>query len=545
MAEISEYQRQNLKSQVVGTPGADFSTGNAFDSVASAAGRVADTAFDISVKRKAAKDTAVANESILSMDIDMENTWREHQDSFKNFEGDPRERAAVFRAAAEKQVEERIRTAPNDSVRRAIMENGARMIESRTLREIEAADKNQGLIAYTKVNDAQKLSEEEAARIGSDENMSFGDKMQRMSELLQRSEGTIKAASAVLDPLQTQKLTVESPAGIMKAAATGMLAKKPEELLAILNRRGTDGKNIFEGRLSPQEINQLRKEATEGVLNFQKRKEADEVSANLEHVTSAFDLSKKGDPVGALAITEQLADGPLKTSMRQSILREGITEADRVDKVYDLMTKFETLSQDKKQHTKKGKVNMKSSLDDLVAFQAEVIEAHATGDITDAKRNQYLTEFLPELQKKVRQSSLSIQAAVPDTQASWLVKVWGGITRVAKDKADAVTIHEDFRKRLVQGNDFSPAGVNKALISSLDEHRRVRFPKSIFLSGSVNAVLDHNKSLVATGVEGKTETPVSGRVSSVGNTKIGRDSQGNKWKVTFDGNGRELKRERV
>lgn len=545
MAEIPEYQRQNLKSQVVGTPGADFSMGNALDSIAQSAGQISDAAQDLAVKRKVAKDTAVANESILSMDVEMETLWRDHQEQYKTFEGDPAQRAQVFRAGAERQLQERARLAPNEEVRRAIMKSGTDMIQSRTMREMEAADRNQGLIAYTKVNDAQKLSEEEAARIGADENMSFGEKMQRMSELLERSQGTIKAASTVLDPLQTQKLTTESPAGIMKAGATGMLAKKPEELLALLNKKGKDGKTIFDGKLSPQEIEQLRKDATDSVLNFQKRKQADEVSANLDQVTGAFDLSKKGDPVGALAMVEQIADGPLKTNMRQSILREGITEADRIDKVYDLMTKFETLSQDKTSHTKKKKVNMEASLEDLVAFQAEVIEAHSTGDITDAKRNQYLTEFLPELQQKVRQNALNIKAQAPNSQASWLVKTWRAVRNIAPDKTDAVTIHEDFRQRLAQGNDFSEAGVNKALIGALDEHRRVRFPKSMFLAGSTNAVLDHNKSLVATGVEGRTDTPVSGKVPPVSNTKIGRDSEGNKWKVFYDQNGNELRRERA
>lgn len=545
MASISEYERQNLKSSLVGTPGADYSTGNALESVAQNTGQIADAAFNLAVKRKQAKDTAIANESILGMDVDMENTWRDHQQAMKNFEGDPKERAGIFKAQAEKLVQERAKSAPNEQVRREIMENGTRMVQSRTLREIEAADRNQGLIAFTKINDAQKISEEEAARIGADETMSLNDKLVQMDQLLKRSSGTIKAASIVLDPLQTQKLSVESPAGIMKAAATGMLAKKPEELLAVLNRKDKNGKTVFEGKLTAGEIESLKKEAKESVMNFQKRKERDDLEANLTQVTGAFDLAKRGDNVAALAMTEGMKDGPLKTSMRQSILREGITEADRTDKVYDLMTKFETLSNDKSAHTKKKKVNMKASLEELLDFQKEVIEAHATGDITDAKRNQYLTEFLPELQKKVRENSLSIQAAVPDTEASWLVKAWGGIRGIAKDKTEAVNIHEDFRRRLTLSKDFSPAGVNKALIASLDEHRRNRFPKSLFLAGSVNAVLDHDKSVIATGVEGRTDTPVSGKVPPVGSTKIGRDPEGNKFKVFFDGNGNEVRRERV
>lgn len=551
MPEIPEYQRQNLKSSVVGTPGADFSTGNALDSIAQSTGQVSDAAYSLAVKRKEAKDSAVANESILSMDVEMENTWRAHQESMRNFEGDPKERASIFQQQAEKQVYERARLAPNEQVRRALMENGARMVQSRTLREIEAADKNQGVIAYTKVNSALKLAGEEAARTGADENMSFGDKLKRVKTLLdsmEGPEGSITAAEKVLNPAQVQELRVEAPASIMRAAATGMLAKKPEELLAILNMKDKKGKTVFDGKMKPEEIEKLRKEATDSVLNFKARKEREEVEAHLTQVSGAFDLAKKGDNVGALAMTEAMADSPLKNSMRQSILREGITEADRTDKVFDLMNKFETFMADRSANTKgegaKKKVNMKTSLDELVAFQAEVIEAHATGDITDAKRNQYLTEFLPELQKKVRQNAMSIQAAVPDSQPSILVKAWGGIKQIAKDPAVAVTIHEDFRRRLTVGNDFSPNGVNKALIASLDEHRRSRFPKSIFLAGSVNAVLDRDKSIVATGIEGRTETPVSGKVPPATNVRIGTDpATQKKYRVTFDANNKEIKRE--
>lgn len=543
MPSIPEYQRENLKSSVVGTAGADYSTGQAFDAVAQATGRVADAAYSLAVKRKEAKDFAIANESVLSMDVEMENALRTHQETYKNFEGTPKERAAIFQAQAQSQVEARAQAAPNDAVRRAILDNGLSMVRSRTDREIADADRNQGVIAYTKINNAQKISEEEAARIGADENMTFDDKMVQMNKLLERSKGTITAASAVLDPLQAQKLGVESPAGILKAAATGMLAKRPEELLAAIHRKQ------FDGKLAPAEIETLRKEAVDSLQNFQKRKEREEVEAHLNQVSDAFTLAKKGDNVSALAMTEQLADGPLKTSMRQSILREGITEADRTDKVYDLMTKFETLSNDKATHTQgkgaKKKVDMKASLDQLVAFQAEVIEAHATGDITDSKRNQYLTEFLPELQKKVKQNSLSIQAAVPDSQTSWLVKGWGAIKGVVKDPVDVVTIHEDFRRRLVLNNDFTPTGVNKALIAALDEHRRNRFPKSLFLTGSANGVLDATKSIVATGVEGRLDTPVSGKVPPVSNVKIGRDAQGNKFRVTFDSNGKEINREKL
>ena len=549
MAEISEYQRQNLKSSVVGTAGIDTSMAQAVDSVGRNVARVGDAAFDLAVKRKQAKDLAIANESILAMDVDMENTLRNHQEAHRDFEGAPSERASIFQSIAEKQVQERARMAPNDEVRRAILDQGMSMIRSRTEREIRAADANQGVIALSKINNAQKISEEEAARVGSDENMDFNAKIMRLDELLNRSQGTLKASSVVLDPVQAQQLSVESPAGILKAAATGMIAKRPEELLALLGRKGANGKSIFEGRLAPAEIEKLKKEATDSLANFKERQQREQLEANFMEVADTFTLAKNGDSVGALAKTESLPDGALKTAMRQSILREGLTEADRSQKVVDLTTKFATLMADRDRNTKgrggKKKTNMKASLDELLQFQSEVVEAHALGDITDATRNKYLTEFLPELHSKVKKNSMAIEAMVPDSEASWVAKTWAGITGVTKDPDEAVTIQQDFRRRLVQGNDFSPAGANKALLGALDEHRRNRFPSSIFLADSVNAVKARNKSLIATGVQGQTGADVTAKIPGVARTAIGTDSEGNKFKVYFDSQNKEIKREKM
>lgn len=540
MAAIGEYQRKQLASSVVGTPGVDTSTGQAFDSAAQGVGQVANATFNLAVRRKEAKDAAVTNESLLGLDIDMENAYRQHQQDFRDFQGLPRERADIFQKQAQQMMEDKIKNAPNDEVRRALLSAGTDMIASRTKRELAAADQNQGVIAFTKINSAQRMSEEEAARVGADNGMVFEDKVKRVDDLLNKYNGTLTAAETVLDVKQAQELRINGPAAVSKAFATGMLAKKPEELLYLLNTKGANGKTFFEGKMDPADIEKLRKDAQQSVENFKERREVDDLNANLDQVTGAFDLAKKGDSVAALAITETMKDGPLKNSMRQSILREGITEQDRLDKVYDLMTKFTTLSTDKTTGNKgKKKKGMKASYEELLAFQAEVVEAHATGDITDAQRNKYLTEFLPDLQKKVKENSMLIQAASSvDSETSWIVKAWRGITRVTRDKAEAVTIHEDFRKRLTLSKDFTPAGVNKALLASLKDHRINRFPKSIFLADNVNAVLDNDKSVTATGVQGRTGASVSGKVpTAVPRVVVETDTETKKkYRVVYGAN---------
>lgn len=578
MAYISEYQRQNLKSSVVGTAGADYSTGQALDSVAQNTKQMASATFDLAVKRKQAMDANLENEYALKATSEEEAAFNQFNQDQRSFIGTPAERTAMYDKFSAERSKARLSTVKNNPQvlqRASEYESSIRLRNSQ--RQFQTASNNQVELAVGSMINFQKQAETEAARIGADASLSFDEKRKQVDWILGNVDASVKATSMVLSPAKAAELQAQKPAAVLTAMAMGMLSKDPAQLNLFLNEKDKDGQTAFEKAGMPaDEIEKMRALAHQGIKAFDIRQQREEYAANSKQISDIDRHILEGNDVEAYAMIHNLPAGKLKQDMLTNVMQRHLPANDEADRIYELNQEYEDLYADMTLHTsaadkKKGITKINAPLERLLKFQEKVAEANALRYLSPEEYRKFSTTFTPAMRAKALglgkataeggqfllsgfvggdprgltpalDTSEAPMSAGAGIGAATIVNTWRAVKGIYKDdRKAAVNVHQDFLNRLGRGKDTSDEAVSKALREALTYHANERFPAMLGLSGTPNAVLSRDKDLVATGVKGQTGMPVSGKVS--GFTKVSNpDANGVRWVVEFNANKEEVSR---
>lgn len=580
MPVISEYQRQNLKSSVVGTPGADYSTGQALGAIAQDAKSMAGASFDLAVKRKQAMDANLVNEYALKAASEEEAAFNQFNQDQRGFIGSPADRVAMYDKMVAERSKARLESVrSNQEVFQRASQHEADIRLRNSQRQFQAASNNQVDLAVGSMINFQRQAEAEAARIGADTSMPFDEKRKQVDWILGNVDSSVKATSMVLSPDKAAALQAQKPAAVLTAMAMGMLSKDPAQLNLFLNEKGKDGKTAFErAGMPPDEIEKMRALAQQGINAFETRRQREEYAAYSKQISDIDRNILDGNDVEAFSLIQNLPEGKLKDHMYTAVLQRHVPANDKSDRVAELMDEYVNILADISAHKKKGdekKGITRSSLplESLVKFQEKVAEANALGYLEKETYKNYVTKILPAIQDKA-QMGLGQQKAeafakglgqgaegVPfiARAAMWptgeiIGGTWKAVSNLFKGDSDsAVGVHKDFLNRLDQIKDPSDDAVNKALREALSYHAKQRFPSLLGLSGTPNAVLTQDRELVSTGLQGPTGMPVSGKVKASGvryelRPQIDRATgqpTGKMFRVGYDENNNPISKEEV
>lgn len=558
MPQISEYSRRNLASSVVGTPGADYSTGQALDSVSRNTKAMAGASFDLAVKRKAAMDANLVNEYALKAASEEEAAFNQFNQDQRSFIGTPQERVAMYDKTMSERSKARLSTVANNQevfARASQHEADIRLRNSQ--RQFQVASNNQVDLAVASMMNFQKQAETEASRIGADTSLTFEEKRKQVDWILGNVNESMKATSMVLSPDKAAQLQAQKPAAILTAMAMGMLSKDPAQLNLFLNEKGKDGQTAFErAGMAPDDIEKMRALTQQAITAFDTRRQRDEYIANSQQLSEIDNHIINGNDAEAFALIQSLPEGKLKADMFKTVVQRHLPVNDKADRVWDLMQEYAALVSDMGAHTSKedkkaGVYKINAPLARMIAFQEKVAEANALGYLDKGTYMKYVTKLLPAMQQKARGVSNS-DVGFPN--AGMLGLGWQAVSKIFKtDKGAAVGVYKDVLARLDQSKDTSEAAFSTALRDALSHHVKERFPSMLGLSGTPNAVLTANKEVVATGIQGASDMPVSGKIKNTGvryemRPQIDRNTgqpTGKMFRVGYDENNKPISKEEV
>lgn len=285
MPKIPEFQRKSLESSLVGTPGVDTSSAQVLDSI----GKVGDSGMQVfgeaAIRRKQAQDTALANKTLVDLDLSLEEAQVNHAKQFAMFRGDPNERTKAFRDQADTMLQNTLDQIDSKDVRLAVSRLGQNVIRERVLKESKLATDQQAVIAFGDVMDSAN------SLAGAARNAGIAGDAARFNELLHKSSGVRVAAAGVLSPEQRARLDQDVPKSIAAGFISGLNESDPSAVLALANNE--QFKSIFTG----EELQRYVSNAHE--IIEQKSKKADENLKKAQDVArfSFADRIVKGDVV--------------------------------------------------------------------------------------------------------------------------------------------------------------------------------------------------------------------------------------------------------
>ncbi len=391
MAIIPEFQRRKLATSVVGTPGVDQSGEIIGESVARAAGQVADTAFKIAIERQEAKDAALANKTMIDFDMKTAQAFQAHQDEYSTFRGDKTERMNAFRTKADELFRATAEAIPSRGARDLFDRHGYSVMKSYIDKEMTSADLNQANLMMADTTDSINLLAQRAASVGRDPGADIMQKRATLTTLLKQGETTYAAAAKSLSHEQREKLKTAIPESISKGFLLSSMERNPEQVVEMLN----DG--TFDQLLSADEKTKMMKDAREALPKVQERRQIDVLLGGITANQGLWDKYVTRDP-SLLSDLEQ-RDDEFAVALRDLALKGDPDPVNQANDIMRLTAKFETLTKKNwKGEEQKNKFGKKASLEELKAVMTDVVRSQLP---TDTK-NAFLKKLSEPLYEKIK-----------------------------------------------------------------------------------------------------------------------------------------------
>lgn len=235
---IPEFQRRRLASSVVGTPGIDTSGAQAAGAIAQSAGQVANTFQTIAVQRQDAMDKAVAFDKSLTYESETARLSLEHQKEYATWDGDPVERAEVFREKTKVLRDSMAASMPSDKARAEFLQSSGSTMNSAFKSELSLASKNQVAIGAERTVQANNKISDTAYGLFSNSDVAMSAKLGTLNHLERLRKENVNNSIALLGVEEAAKLDKSSKEGLTTAAVTGLMESNPMEAVKFLKEKG-------------------------------------------------------------------------------------------------------------------------------------------------------------------------------------------------------------------------------------------------------------------------------------------------------------------
>lgn len=384
MARIPQFQRSQLASSLVGTPGVDTSvvqTAQAFQPVFDVVRQEAGARL---LKQKQAQETTEANKLLLDFELGAETDFETHKRTHAN---DPTQKTELLREQFNDRLNTMTENIESDGVRQAVSGMAQSVIRNKSLKELKWAQGQRAVVSFNNLTQSVDLLAQQAKLAGQAQDTD------RFGELLRGIPGTLVAGATVLSGEQQAKLNEGAPKAVASGFLYGMSDEHPETALTLI-REG-----FFDEVLSPKELNQFRNDAEARVKKLAEILDFQVLSDGIDENTGMWDAFREGD-LTVDQIDEQ-EPTPFNQMMREMVLKTNpATMEQKASTEVKLWNRYSELLK-----KKRGKVKAVGQLEDLLRFQEEIMTAAQKGEITQQRVNTFMKDLSVPLSKAAKQAA--------------------------------------------------------------------------------------------------------------------------------------------
>jgi hypothetical protein len=409
MSKIPEFQRQQLASPAVGTPGIDHSGEIFWDAASRAAEKAFYTTVDQSKKKEAAKDEAASAKSQMDLQRQLEDTTVKHDEAYSNFSGPLEERVKVYEDQAKQNYNDIFNSMPEGAARDKFSIAGQSLVTQSVINQTRTADRNRMVLATRTVNEQMNQNAFDLAGIA-EQNRSFESKIQD----IQTRKGIMEKLTDAqyLAPETRSQLKLALPEQMMKAYVSTAILNNPAEALQAIKS------GIF-GEVDPLVKKELEGQAQTAMTTFAKKAQVLSTMNNLGTLADVFGKMAKGERGAAVIALDAVPDPKVKGKLQQAIYQEDINSPSNPEAEAIINDKVLALEIDSK--TKTATEDAVALTEAMMAITDSYLSNMETKDgISDKKYKQYLSEVLVPYISKIREQK-------PDTFISAHSGMWQAI----------------------------------------------------------------------------------------------------------------------
>lgn len=492
MAKIPEFERRQLASSVVGTPGEDRSGQMVFNAVADTTNKLTSTGMQLYQEREKAKNDTLVAKSQIDFMKELEDETVAHEEEFATFKGDPSERQKVYEDRVRTLFNTRLNAMPTNESKVRFEREGYQMVGKALMREAERASAQQSLVAREDTLEGLNGLATQAAKMGSNTRIPLATKLQQLDNYNILAANLVNASAKNLTAEDKIKLEKTHPEMILKGFAAGAIMDNPHELVQAIDAGKFDA-------LDPLEKADLRNNAIKQIGNLEERGKVNALFTDFESNAAIFDKFAKGDP-SAMVDLQNIPDTQQRKIMTEMLLGDTANSVDSFEAQFDLMNKMKALEINSKGN--KSKANMES----LINFMGDVAQYSRDGQITPKTAQAYMKKLAVPLYEKIKNPGFSFSNALVsawDAIVSFSVGGAGSVTTADKEsKKKAVSIYEDFNAILAKQPEINSSSIAASLQQALRMDAVRKNPRLAAVDGNMTDIISAAGKVESAGIPG-------------------------------------------
>lgn len=486
MAKIPEFERRQLASSVVGTPGEDRSGQMIFNTAADTINKGVAVGTQIYQEREKAKNDTLVAKSQIDFMRELEDETLAHEEEFATFKGDPSERQKVYEDRVRTLFNTRLESMPTNESKVRFEREGYQMVGKALMRETERASAQQSLVAREDTLTGLNGLATQAAKMGASTKIPLATKLQQLDNYNTLASNLINASAKNLTQEDRIKLEKSYPEMILKGFASSAVMENPHELVQAIDSGKFDA-------LDPQEKADLRTNAIKQIGNLEERGKVNALFTDFEANSAIFDKFAKGDP-SAMVDLQNIPDTQQRKIMTEMLLGDTANSVDSFEAQFDLMNKMKSLEINSKGN--KSKANMES----LINFMGDVAQYSRDGQITPKTAQMYMKKLAVPLYEKIKNPGNSFFNSLVSAWDGIVSFVGGGDSKESKKRA--VSIYEDFNTVLAKQPEVNSSTVASSLQQALQMDAVRKNPRLAAVNGNITDILSTAGKIDSVGVPG-------------------------------------------
>lgn len=532
MPKIPEFQRRQLASSAVGTPGVDNSGEMIGTSLANSATKAFSAVNTLQKERQRVQDNVVTAKAQMDLQRAVEQSTLQHDEEYADFTGPLEERVKVYEEKLRGGYNTILESLPEGAARDDFSLKGQDYVNRAVVRQMGTADRNRALIAHKTTVDSLDLMASDIAQLGANPGVPFSDKQNAIMEKLSLANNLFVGGHLTTeDKITLRKATPEMAA---KAYASTALLKNPAEVIQMIDS-GVFGKN-----LDPGVASKIKEEAVAALPAFKEKAELMAALSDGKTFSGILQKIATGDSSGAAIELANLPDSKAVRVFREQLYKTKLNEQNDPLQEGRLHDRFLQLEVDNK--TKTAKANAL----DIVEYMTDLSKTATEGGINKRTFNTLLSNAVVPFLAKIGDDK-PVLANVHATG-------WQAVNRFfGRDPADptgktkeAVEVYNDFATILGEQPKITSETTTAALRQALGNYARKINPELAFMVELPDATMRPNGApqKVGVGSEKKADQRIDDEavlLTREGVTKLFPKSKekallANQWKRA-DGNG--------
>jgi len=496
MGIIPEYQRRQLASSLVGTPGIDRSGQMIAESVSQAVGNVTNSLMGLAAQRQEAKDLAFAQKTLLDFDLRAEETEKTHKQGFAEFRGDPMEPVKVLRSSLESNANSVIESMPSGGARSLVERN----IWSSVKQRVEQS------VNYYDGKDSIDMLKQKMSNTATNKDLTMDAKKLFLQEYLRQGEQVYAVQGKILGPENKVKLQEYMRSELPKSYIVAAIDDNPAEAITALKS------GWFDKILTPEERAKYKNDAVSALAAQKEKTEILNLATNISQNNTMFQkyVNNTLTYEDIQAMPDKLAADKLN-QMRLKAKPYNIAE--KQAKYMDL---YGEVMSPKMVKGEGEKAKYKAPFNEALNLQRRIIDAVNEGELDAEQGSSLLKKFNIPNVKKINEFKL-----FPDNstfgRAYDFVKKEGAKNKLAPSIQTKALVN--FDREMEKLGENPPADLADALRKAYVDAVRVSRPELVQMQGTPNRILNPDRTSIKVST-GKTDVKNPVRIPPK-NMKVG------------------------